>query len=68
MSGKNEQSEETELAEMTEEAARRIQSHADRTGENQDFKRRAQSAAAKNASQDGDSSSGDSGSSSESGE
>lgn len=30
---------------MTKEAARRIQSHADRTGTNQDFKDRAQSAA-----------------------
>jgi len=33
---------------MTSEAARRIQSHADKTGRNQDFKQRAQRAAAKN--------------------
>ena len=33
---------------MTEKAARRIQSHADKTGKNQDFKSRAQSAVAKN--------------------
>jgi len=33
---------------MTDTAARRIQSHADRTGTNQDRKARAQSAAAKN--------------------
>jgi len=33
---------------MTSEAARRIQSHADRTGRNQDFKSRAMSAAARN--------------------
>lgn len=33
--------------EMTEEDARRIQSHADRTGTNQDFKARAQRTAAK---------------------
>lgn len=32
---------------MDEVAASRIQSHADRTGRNQDFKARAQSAAAK---------------------
>lgn len=32
---------------MTPEAASRIQSHADRTGSNQDFKSRAQSSAAK---------------------
>jgi len=32
---------------MTSKAARRIQSHADRTGKNQGFKARAQSAAAK---------------------
>ena len=32
---------------MTPEAAARIQAHADRTGTNQDFKARAQSAAAK---------------------
>lgn len=32
---------------MTSKAARRIQSHADKTGKNQDFKARAQSAAAK---------------------
>lgn len=34
---------------MTPEAARRIQSHADRTGSNQGFKGRAQSAADKGA-------------------
>lgn len=33
---------------MTQEAARRIQSHADRTGRNQGFKSRAQRAASKN--------------------
>ncbi len=33
---------------MTQEAAGRIQSHADKTGRNQDFKSRAQSAADKN--------------------
>lgn len=33
---------------MTHEAASRIQSHADRTGNNQDFKERAQRAAEKN--------------------
>lgn len=33
---------------ITETDASRIQSHADKTGENEDFKRRAQSAAAKN--------------------
>lgn len=33
---------------MTSKAARRIQSHADKTVRNQDFKARAQSAAAKN--------------------
>ena len=33
---------------MTKEAARRIQSHADKTGTNQDFKARAMSTAAKN--------------------
>ena len=33
---------------MTAEAARRIQSHADRTGTNQGFKARAMSAAARN--------------------
>ena len=33
---------------MTQEAAGRIQSHADKTGRNQDFKARAQSAADKN--------------------
>lgn len=32
---------------ITPDAARRIQSHADRTGTNQDFKSRAQSAADK---------------------
>lgn len=34
--------------EMTSKSARRIQSHADKTGKNQDFKRRAQSASDKN--------------------
>ncbi|MBI4258747.1 MAG: hypothetical protein HY619_07315 [Thaumarchaeota archaeon] len=33
---------------MTKEAAQRIQSHADRTGRNQDFKSRAMSAADEN--------------------
>lgn len=33
---------------MTKEAARRIQSHADKTGTNKDFKARAMSAADKN--------------------
>ncbi|KKL89502.1 hypothetical protein LCGC14_1914070 [marine sediment metagenome] len=33
---------------MTSRVARRIQSHADRTGKNQVFKSRAQSSAAKN--------------------
>jgi len=33
---------------MTPKAARRVQSHADKTGKNQGFKARAQSAAAKN--------------------
>ena len=33
---------------MTPKAASRIQSHADKTGKNQDFKARAQSSAAKN--------------------
>lgn len=33
--------------EMTKEDAKRIQSHADKTGKNQDFKARAQSAAEK---------------------
>jgi hypothetical protein len=69
MSEENESSGETE---MTEEAASRIQAHADRTGENQGFKSRAQSAAAKNSSQEGESSGGEdssseSGSSSDSG-
>lgn len=35
---------------MTKDAAARIQSHADRKGKNQDFKQRAQSAAAKTSS------------------
>jgi len=35
-------------AKMTSKDAARIQSHADKTGTNQDFKGRAQSAAAKN--------------------
>lgn len=33
---------------MSSKTARRIQSHADRTGKNQGFKARAQSAASKN--------------------
>jgi hypothetical protein len=33
---------------MDKEAAARIQSHADKTGKNQDFKERAQRAATKN--------------------
>jgi len=33
---------------MSNKAASRIQSHADKTGKNQDFKQRAQKAAAKN--------------------
>ena len=33
---------------MTEKASRRIQSHADRTGKNQDFKQRAQRSEVKN--------------------
>ena len=33
---------------MTSKAAQRIQSHADKTGKNQDFKRTAQRAASKN--------------------
>jgi hypothetical protein len=36
------------MTEITKDAAARIQSHADRTGTNQAFKARAQSAAAKN--------------------
>lgn len=38
---------------MTPEAARRVQSHADKTGTNQDFKARAQSAADKGAAKGG---------------
>lgn len=41
---------------MTEEAARRIQSHADRTGTNQPFKGRAQRAAERNTREAGNSS------------
>ena len=37
---------------MDREAASRIQSHADKTGRNQDFKQRAQSAADRNDSED----------------
>ena len=33
---------------MSSKAARRIQSHADKSGKNQDFKARAQSTASKN--------------------
>jgi len=36
------------MAKMTKEAASRIQANADKTGTNQGFKARAQSAAAKN--------------------
>lgn len=36
---------------MTPDAASRIQSHADRTGDNQDFKSRAQSAASRRQSE-----------------
>lgn len=39
----------TPKAPMTPEAAQRIQSNADKTGNNQDFKSRAQSAAATNS-------------------
>lgn len=35
---------------MTSKSARRIQSHADKTGKNQSFKARAQSSASKNKS------------------
>jgi hypothetical protein len=35
------------MGKMSEEDAARIQSHADRTGRNEDFKERAQSAATK---------------------
>lgn len=35
---------------MTSKAARRIQSHSDKSGKNQDFKARAQRAAANNKS------------------
>ena len=38
---------------MTVERARAIQSHADRTGDNQDFKARAMSAADQNEAHDG---------------
>ncbi|CAI8304855.1 MAG: Uncharacterised protein [Marine Group II euryarchaeote MED-G33] len=37
---------------MDEEASKRIQSHADKTGRNQDFKGRAQRAAKRNEEQD----------------
>ena len=37
---------------MTKEDAARIQSHADRTGRNEDFKERAMSSAARNADDD----------------
>ncbi len=37
---------------MTKEDARRIQSHVDKTGKNQDFKARAMSAADKNEEKD----------------
>lgn len=38
---------------MTKSAAKRIQSHADRSGRNQSFKGRAQAAAAKNSGNKG---------------
>jgi len=38
-----------EKSRMTSEAAQRIQSHADRSGTNQDFKARAQSSAERNS-------------------
>lgn len=38
---------------MTPADASRIQSHADRTGTNQDFKSRSQAAAAKNSTEEG---------------
>ena len=41
----------SKLDHITPEDARRIQSHADRTGTNQEFKRRAMRAAARNANQ-----------------
>lgn len=41
-----------EKEKMTKEATRRIQSQADKTGTNQDFKARAMSAAAKNEEED----------------
>lgn len=37
----------SEKSKMTEKAASKIQAHADKTGTNQDFKARAQSAASK---------------------
>ncbi len=43
----------SEPKKMTPEDAARIQSHADKSGTNQDFKARAQSAADKNAAQKG---------------
>lgn len=46
---------------MTQEDAARIQSHADKTGTNQDFKSRAQSAADKRANEDAKSSDADKG-------
>lgn len=44
----------SEPKKMTPEDAARIQSHADKTGTNQDFKAKAQSAAAKNQQQGGE--------------
>lgn len=46
-------SKKTKNTKMTKKAARRIQSHADRTGTNQSWKARAMSAAAKNARKSG---------------
>lgn len=53
MGQKNQENQQTNVTEldlekMTAEDARRIQSHADRTGTNQEFKRRAMRAAARN--------------------
>lgn len=53
MGQKNQEDQHTDVAgldleKMTAADARRIQSHADRTGTNQDFKRRAMRAAARN--------------------
>ncbi len=42
------------MVKMTQEDASRIQSHADKTDRNEDFKERSQSAAAKNETEDED--------------